>query len=525
MNTIHYSGEKIVIFDFWWQFTQNIAKNIRKLGVYSEVVPFHQAVDMDQENIKGVILSGSPCSVHQENAPQIDLEWIIWKKPLLWICYGAQYIAHTGWNTVSRAEHRQYGTASLSLTSRSSLFQDIPELSDVLMSHGDSIAKINNPDMIILGSSNDIIAAYELQGKETPVYGVQFHPEVSHTQYGEQFFKNFLFEVCWCLPDSWTPTSFIQNTIANIKQQLWEDHCLMAISWWVDSTVAATLIHQAIWDRLHCVFVDNGLLRKDEYTQVLETYKKIWLNVTWVEAKEEFYTALAWVTDPEQKRKAIGKTFIDIFDQEAKKISNISRLGQWTIYPDVIESVSVNGPSSTIKSHHNVWGLPEEMDLKLIEPLRFLFKDDVREVWKDLGIPEFITGRHPFPGPGLAIRIIWQEVNAENVSLLQEADHIFIEWLKNTLAEDGKSWYHHVWQAGTILLPVKSVGVMGDERTYESTVVLRAVHSVDGMTASWIDFPHSFLSQISKDIIAKVKGINRVVYDISDKPPATIEWE
>ena len=520
-----YNGAKVIIFDFWGQFTQNIAKKIRQLGVYSEIVPFYDEVDMTDPNIQWVILSGSPCSVNQEDAPTIDISKIIGNQPLLGICYGAQYIAHSLGNTVSSANHRQYGTAELQHDTNSPLFAHIPKTSKVLMSHGDTITHVAHDDMKIIGTSHGALAAYQLTNQATPVYWVQFHPEVYHTEHGTQLFKNFLFDICGCEPDGWTPHAFVETTIASIKEQLGNDHCLMAISGGVDSTVAATLIHRAIGERLHCFFVDNGLLRKGEYEQVLETYKKIWLNVTGIDAKDRFYTALAGVTDPETKRKVIWGLFIDVFDEEAKKIDKVARLGQGTIYPDVIESVSVNGPSVTIKSHHNVWGLPEDMHLSLIEPLRFLFKDDVRQVGKDLGIPDFLTGRHPFPGPGLAIRIVGQDITPEKVQLLQDADDIFISGLKDTLAEDGKPLYDHVRQAGVMLLPVKSVGVMGDERTYESTVALRAVHSVDGMTASWIDFPYDFLAKVSKDIIAKVKGINRVVYDISDKPPATIEWE
>ena len=525
MSHLTYNGEKVIIFDFWWQYTQNIAKKVRQLGVYSEIVPFYDELDITDPNIKWVILSGSPWSVNQDDAPQIDLDKLIWHKPILGICYGAQYIAHHLGSTVTSATHRQYGTAPLEITEKSLLRKKVPDNSKVLMSHGDTITDITHEWIHIIAKSNGLVAAYESTTYKEPIYGVQFHPEVHHSEYGQQILDNFLCRICRCSNDSRTPHAFVEHTVATIKEQLGDQHCLMAISGGVDSTVAATLIHRAIGDRLHCFFVDNGLLRKGEYEQVLDTYEQIWLNVTGIDAKERFYEGLAGVTDPEHKRKVIWGLFIDVFDEEAKKLENISWLGQGTIYPDVIESVSVNGPSVTIKSHHNVGWLPEEMNLQLIEPLRFLFKDDVRQVGKDLGIPDFLTGRHPFPGPGLAIRIVGQDITAEKVALLQDADHVFIQALKDTLADDGKPWYDHVRQAGVMLLPVQSVGVMGDERTYESTVALRAVHSVDGMTASWIDFPHELLAKVSKDIIAKVKGINRVVYDISDKPPATIEWE
>jgi len=523
--TNSYDGEKILIIDFWGQFTQNIAKEVRKLGIYSEIIPYHDTITLD-DHVAWVILSGSPCSVNESNSPRIDLDALIWTIPVLGICYGAQLIAHHSGSTIHSSQHRQYGTSELQCTWTHILWKGIPEENTVLMSHGDTITQINKKNMRSIGISDGVLAAYERTDVDMPVYGVQFHPEVYHSTYGSQMIANFLFGPCSCTPDSWTPHNFAESCITNIKKQLGSDRCIMAISWGVDSTVAATLIHQAISSQLTCFFVDNGLLRKWEYEQVLQTYKDIWLNVEGIDAKQRFYDALAGTTEPEAKRKIIGKVFIDIFQEKAIEHQDARWLWQWTIYPDVIESVSVGAnSSSTIKSHHNVWGLPEDMHVELIEPLRYLFKDDVRRVWRDLGIPEIIIGRHPFPWPGLAIRIIGQEITAERVALLQEVDHIFIQGLKGWKSDDGTVLYEGVWQAGVMLLPVQSVWVMWDERTYEQTVALRAVHSVDGMTASWVHLPYEFLWHISKKIIGEVKGINRVVYDISDKPPATIEWE
>lgn len=522
--TTSYDGEKILIIDFGGQFTQNIAKEVRKLWIYSEIIPFHDDIVLTKY-VRWVILSWSPCSVNADDSPRIDLDALIGHIPLLGICYGAQLIAHSTGNKVSSSSHRQYGTAELSCIADHPLRKNIPKTSTVLMSHGDTITEYDTSKFTIIWESEWVCAAYELRTTPTPVYGVQFHPEVFHSEYGSTMVANFLFDTCGCIPDSWTPTSFSETSIASIKEQLGDDHCIMAISWGVDSTVAATLIHQAIGSNLTCFFVDNGLLRQWEYEQVLKTYKEIWLNVEWIDAAQRFYDALAGVTDPETKRKVIGKLFIEIFEEKAIEHQDAKWLGQGTIYPDVIESVSVWATSSTIKSHHNVGGLPETMNVELIEPLRYLFKDDVRRVGRDLWIPEIIIGRHPFPGPGLAIRIVGQDITPEKVELLQQADHLFIQWLKEWKWADGKALYEHVWQAGVMLLPVLSVWVMGDERTYESTVALRAVMSVDGMTASWVHLPHEFLWHMSKTIIAKVKWVNRVVYDISDKPPATIEWE
>lgn len=519
-----YDGEKIIIIDFGGQFTQNIAKKVRKLGIYSEIIPYHDEIQING-HIKGIILSGSPCSVNEEGAPRIDLDSMLGKLPILGICYGAQLIAnHTG-NTVSSTEHRQYGTAPLDQIQKHPLRSEVPNTCDVLMSHGDAITDVDTTKLKIIGKSNGTIAAYELVETAAPVRGVQFHPEVHHTTYGSTILSNFLFKACWCIPDSRTPSNFVETSIASIKEQLGDDHCIMAISWGVDSTVAATLIHRAIGSNLTCFFVDNGLLRQGEYEQVLETYKQIWLNVEGIDAKQRFYDVLAGITDPEKKRKVIWNLFIKIFEEKAKEHQDAKWLGQGTIYPDVIESVSVGAKSSLIKSHHNVGWLPETMEVDLIEPLRYLFKDDVRRVGRDIKIPAIIIGRHPFPGPGLAIRIVGQDITPSKVDLLQQADHLFIAWLKEWEDNTWVPLYENVWQAGVMLLPVFSVWVMGDERTYEQTVALRAVHSVDGMTANRVHLPHDFLAYISKEIIAKVKGINRVVYDISDKPPATIEWE
>lgn len=510
--------EKILILDFGSQYTQLIARRIRELNVFSEIVPYHSVPDID-DSIKGVILSGSPFSVEDKDAPQVNLEAFVAKRPVLGICYGAQYIAkHTG-GKVAPSNKREYGRANLkTINSEHPLLQDIPAGSQVWMSHGDTILDIN-PDTRIIGSTHDVeVAAYELpQESGQNIYGIQFHPEVTHTDHGLQLLHNFVLNICGCRGD-WTPASFVEETIEQLKTQLGNDRVVMGLSGGVDSTVAAELIHRAIGDRLFCIFVDNGLLRKNEFEDVLESYKSMGLNVKGVDAKDHFYQALADLDDPEDKRKAIGRTFIEVFDREAHSLTDITWLGQGTIYPDVIESVSVHGPSVTIKSHHNVGGLPEKMGLKVVEPLRTLFKDEVRKVGQELKIPDNILKRHPFPGPGLGIRILGV-VTPEKVKTLQEADYIFIQGLKD------EGLYDDVWQAGTILLPIHSVGVMGDERTYENVAALRAVTSLDGMTADWCKLPYEFLGSISTKIINHVKGINRVVYDISTKPPSTIEWE
>lgn len=509
---------KVIIIDFGSQYTQLIARRVRELNVYSEIVPFHNIPVLDN-TIKGIILSGSPFSVEDPDAPGIELNRFMGKIPVLGICYGAQYIAkHTG-GKVSPSSKREYGRASLtSLDVSHPLFKDVSPGSQVWMSHGDSILELS-PEIKVIGSTEDVdVAAFEygLNGSPKTVC-IQFHPEVTHSEYGKQVLQNFIMDICGCSGD-WTPKSFVSDTIEKLKTQLGNDKVVMGLSGGVDSTVAAELIHRAIGEKLYCIFVDNGLLRKDEFTSVLESYKQMGLNVTGVDASQSFYRALSGKEDPEDKRKAIGKTFIDVFDQEAHKITEVDWLGQGTIYPDVIESISVHGPSVTIKSHHNVGGLPEQLRLKVVEPLRTLFKDEVRKVGRELEIPLEILNRHPFPGPGLGIRILGA-VTEDRVKILQQADDIFINGLKD------EGLYDDVWQAATILLPVQTVGVMGDERTYENVAALRAVTSLDGMTADWCHLPYNFLARISTRIINQVKGINRVVYDISTKPPATIEWE
>ncbi|MFT3749337.1 MAG: glutamine-hydrolyzing GMP synthase [Agriterribacter sp.] len=509
--------EKILILDFGSQYTQLIARAVREANVYCEITPFNKPIQYSPE-LKGVILSGSPFSVNDANAPIVDVEAISKQLPVLGVCYGAQLTAKTFGGKVERSEKREYGRAQLKIKQQDVLWDDVKPESQVWMSHGDSILQIP-ADFEILGVTESIpVAAFKKNGTEANViYGLQFHPEVYHSEYGKKIINNFLVKVCGCTQD-WTPAHFISDTVAQLKKQIGDRKVIMALSGGVDSTVAATLIHKAIGDRLFGIFVDNGVLRKDEFGQVLETYNQIGLNVKGVDAREHFYTKLAGKVNPEEKRKIIGKTFIDVFDEESHKIEGIGLLGQGTIYPDVIESISVHGPSVTIKSHHNVGGLPDTMKLELVEPLRYLFKDEVRRVGAELDIPQSMLSRHPFPGPGLAIRILG-EITEEKVKLLQEADALYINGLKSF------GLYDKVWQAGAILLPVKSVGVMGDERTYEFTVALRAVTSVDGMTADWAHLPYEFLAHISNEIINNVRGINRVVYDISSKPPATIEWE
>lgn len=509
--------EKIVILDFGSQFTQLIARCIREANVYCEIIPYNKNFENDTA-IKGIILSGSPFSVNDANAPTINIDEIIKQYPVLGICYGAQLSAKILGGKVDKSNKREYGRAFLQKKINDVLWKDIEENSEVWMSHSDSIAQLPFGFEVLATTENIPVAAFKKTATDTNVlYGLQFHPEVFHSAEGKKIITNFLVEVCHCKQE-WTPTSFIDETVEKIKQQIGSAHVIMALSGGVDSTVAAMLISKAIGNRLHGIFVDNGLLRKNEFEQVLETYKLLHLNVVGVNAKQLFYDALKDKTEPEEKRKIIGKLFIDVFQEEAKKIKEVEFLGQGTIYPDVIESVSVHGPSATIKSHHNVGGLPEKMHLQLIEPLKFLFKDEVRKVGLALGIPAILIERHPFPGPGLAIRILG-DITEEKVKLLQDADDIYVNALKKY------NLYKQVWQAGTILLPVKSVGVMGDERTYEFTIALRAVTSVDGMTADWAHLPYDFLAHVSNEIINQVRGINRVVYDISSKPPATIEWE
>ena len=507
--------EKIIILDFGSQYTQLIGRAIREAAVYCEIIPFNQEIDFTQ-NIKGIILSGSPFSVNDINALGVNVENLINHTPVLGICYGAQLLAKHFGGVVEKSEKREYGRARLEILKEDELFKDVTTQSDVWMSHSDTITKLPTSFYISAATTSIPVAAFGGKGFSHPVFGLQFHPEVYHSAEGKKILQNFI-SVCGCLCD-WTPAHYITDTVAQLKERIGDKKVIMALSGGVDSTVAATLIHRAIGDNLYGIFVDNGVLRKNEFEQVIASCKSVGLNIKGVDAREYFYSNLAGKSDPEEKRKIIGKGFIEIFEQEAKKIPGIEFLGQGTIYPDVIESVSVHGPSVTIKSHHNVGGLPDIMKLQLVEPLRSLFKDEVRRVGAELGLPAELLNRHPFPGPGLAIRILG-EVNEEKVNLLQNADAIFTDALKKS------NLYATIWQSGTILLPVKSVGVMGDERTYEFTVALRAVNSVDGMTADWAHLPYEFLADVSNEIINNVKGINRVVYDISSKPPATIEWE
>jgi len=508
--------QKIIILDFGSQYTQLIARRVRELNVFCEIHPFNKIPVIGSE-VMGVILSGSPSSVRQTDAPEIDLLQFHKKLPLLGICYGAQYIAQKMGGNVAASQIREYGRANLQFAkSLNPLMRDIPSDSQVWMSHGDTIKNIP-ADFEIIGSTDTVeVAAYQI--KNTQTYGIQFHPEVTHSNDGKQLLSNFLINICGCQQD-FTPDAFADETIATLKLQLGNDKVVLGLSGGVDSSVAALLLHKAIGKNLYCVFVDNGLLRKDEFESVLNDYQHLGLNVKGVNAKQKFYAALAGLSDPELKRKAIGRVFIEVFDEESHMITDVKWLAQGTIYPDVIESVSVNGgPSATIKSHHNVGGLPDFMKLKVVEPLKTLFKDEVRRVGRALQLPENILNRHPFPGPGLAIRILG-DITPEKVAILQAADFIYIDNLKKS------GWYDKVWQAGAIYLPVQSVGVMGDERTYENVICLRAVESVDGMTADWSHLPYPLLAKISNEIINNVKGINRVVYDISSKPPATIEWE
>jgi len=507
--------ERIVIVDFGSQYTQLIARRVRELNVYCDIYPFNKIPDLD-ETIKGVILSGSPFSVRDTNAPQVELNKIKGKVPVLGICYGAQYIADNYGGEVLASEKREYGRANLSyIDPKFELLKNVHHDTQVWMSHGDTINKLPDEYQVTASTRDIEVGAY--RNRQEPTFGIQFHPEVYHTLEGKTILKNFVVDICGCKQD-WTPEVFAETTIRDLKKQLGNDKVLLGLSGGVDSSVTAVLLHEAIGTNLTCIFVDNGLLRKNEFNKVLESYKDMGLNVTGVDAREKFYHDLEGVTDPEEKRKIIGRNFIEVFDQEAHKIKDIKWLAQGTIYPDVIESVSVNGPSVTIKSHHNVGGLPEEMNLKVVEPLRLLFKDEVRKVGESLGVRDELVHRHPFPGPGLGIRII-DDITPEKVRLLQEADDIFIQALVE------HNLYDKVWQAATILLPIQSVGVMGDERTYENVAALRAVTSTDGMTADWAHLPYEFLAEVSSKIINRVKGINRVVYDISSKPPSTIEWE
>ncbi len=507
--------DTIIILDFGSQYTQLIARKIRELNVYCEIHPFNKIPALTPE-VKGVVFSGSPFSCNAPDAPVPDMTGIKGRLPLLAVCYGAQYLAKFGGGSVEQSQTREYGRANLKFIDNSCpLMKGVPTDSQVWMSHGDTINRLPENYKVICSTETVVNAGYHIE--DEPTYAIQFHPEVHHSSDGLTILRNFVVDICGC-DQSWTPASFIETTVAELRRKVGQDKVVLGLSGGVDSTVAAVLLNKAIGHQLHCIFVDNGLLRKNEFEGVLAQYRGMGLNVKGVDAKERFYSVLAGVTDPEKKRKAIGKTFIDVFDAEAKLITDAKYLGQGTIYPDVIESSSVKGPSQTIKSHHNVGGLPDYMKLQLVEPLRSLFKDEVRRVGRQLGIRDELIGRHPFPGPGLAIRIL-SDVTPEKVRILQEVDDIFIQGLRDN------GLYDKVWQAGCMLLPVQSVGVMGDERTYESVVALRAVESVDGMTADWSHLPYEFLARVSNDIINKVKGVNRVVYDISSKPPATIEWE
>ncbi|NNC33839.1 MAG: glutamine-hydrolyzing GMP synthase [Croceitalea sp.] len=507
---------QVLILDFGSQYTQLIARRVRELNIYSEIKPYNK-IPEDISRFKAVILSGSPFSVRAEDAPHPDLSQIKGKKPLLAICYGAQYLAHFKGGNVAPSATREYGRAKLSSVAPNETFmKNIAVGSQVWMSHSDTIKQLPTKG-VLLASTHDVVnAAFRIEGEQS--YGIQFHPEVYHTKDGTQLLHNFLVDIAG-LKQDWTPDAFVETTVTELKTKIGDDKVILGLSGGVDSSVAAMLLHRAIGKNLHCIFVNNGLLRKNEYHDVLEQYQGMGLNVKGVDASARFLEALEGASDPEKKRKIIGRVFIEVFDDEAHKVANAKWLAQGTIYPDRIESVSASGgPSATIKSHHNVGGLPDYMKLKIVEPLHLLFKDEVRRVGKSIGMDATILGRHPFPGPGLGIRILG-DITKEKVSILQEVDAIFIDSLKKN------GLYDKVWQAGAMLLPVNSVGVMGDERTYEKCVALRAVESTDGMTADWVNLPYEFLQKVSNDIINKVKGVNRVVYDISSKPPATIEWE
>ena len=506
---------QILILDFGSQYTQLIARRVRELNVYCEIHPYNK-IPSNLEGIKGVILSGSPCSVRDNDAPNPDIAAFRGIIPVLGVCYGAQLLAQTIGGSVQPSNTREYGRARVTnYNADIALLKGISPNTQVWMSHADTITELPDNAEIIASTESVKIAAYQIKGENT--FGIQFHPEVTHSLEGKIILKNYILDICKAQPN-WTPASFVETTVQQIRDKVGNDKVVLGLSGGVDSSVAALLLHKAIGKNLYCIFVDNGLLRKDEFENVLDSYTHMGLNVKGVNVKQQFYDSLSGLTDPELKRKAIGKTFIEVFDQESHKIEDVKWLAQGTIYPDVIESVSVKGPSVTIKSHHNVGGLPDFMKLKIVEPLRMLFKDEVRLVGAELNLEENILNRHPFPGPGLAIRILG-DITEEKVRVLQEVDHIFIQGLKK------RDLYKTVWQAGAILLPVQSVGVMGDERTYENAVALRAVTSTDGMTADWAHLPYEFLADISNEIINKVKGVNRVVYDISSKPPATIEWE
>lgn len=507
--------DMILIADFGSQYTQLIARRIRELNVYCEIHPYNHLPQLGA-HIKGLILSGSPASVNDAEAPAPGVDPLMVNMPVLGVCYGAQWLAKSAGGVVQPSKTREYGRAQLLPNqAQSPLLKGLNQGSQVWMSHSDTVMQL--PEIYELTASTEGVNVAAFQHRSKKVYAIQFHPEVTHTSQGRDLISNFVFDICGCLPD-WTPLSFVEQSVEEIRQIVGRDKVVLGLSGGVDSSVAAMLLHRAIGKQLYCIFVDNGLLRKSEFQQVLDSYQHMGLQVKGVDAKQDFYHALRGLSDPEQKRKAIGRVFIEVFDHEAHQIEEVKWLGQGTIYPDVIESVSVKGPSATIKSHHNVGGLPETMKLKVIEPLRSLFKDEVRAVGQSLGLDPDILGRHPFPGPGLAIRILG-DITPEKVQLLQEVDDVYIGLLKSS------GWYNQIWQAGAILLPVQSVGVMGDERTYERVVALRAVTSTDGMTADWVHLPYELLAEISNKIINQVKGVNRVVYDVSSKPPATIEWE
>ena len=506
--------DKILILDFGSQVTQLIGRRLRELNVYCEIYPFNKVPAMDA-SVKGVILSGSPCSVRDANAPQVDLSLFKGRLPLLGICYGAQYLAQKCGGKVEASDSREYGRAMLQITAESPLLKGVSRQTQVWMSHGDTISALPAGAKVIASTADVENAAYQFA--DEPTYAVQFHPEVYHTDEGSRILANFALDICGCKAD-WTPASFIETTVEALRAQIGTDKVILGLSGGVDSTVAGVLLNKAIGNQLTCIFVNNGLLRKNEFSTVLTSYKDMGLNVIGADASADFLAALKGVTEPEAKRKAIGRVFVETFDKYARSIEGASWLAQGTIYPDVIESAGIEGIASKIKSHHNVGGLPKDMNLKVVEPLRMLFKDEVRRVGRALGIKEELIGRHPFPGPGLGIRVIG-EVTEEKLNVLREADDIFIRALREA------GLYDQIWQAGVILLPVKSVGVMGDERTYENPVALRAVVSTDAMTADWFPFPYEFLRNVSNEIIRKVRGVNRVVYDISSKPPATIEWE
>ena len=507
--------EKILIIDFGSQYTQLIARRVREMQVYCEIYPFNNVPALD-ETVRGVILSGSPRSVRDEGAPRIDLDAIKGKLPLLGVCYGAQYLAHFYGGKVEASPSREYGRARMRVVDNSDeLMQGLKPESQVWMSHGDTITSIPDGYHIIASTEDVAVAAYRIAEEQT--WAIQFHPEVYHSEEGYAMLKNFVLGICGCSGD-WTPESFVESTVRELREKIGNDKVVLGLSGGVDSSVAAMLLHKAIGENLYCIFVDSGLLRKNEYDEVIDSYRGLGLNVKGVDASDKFFGDLAGVTDPETKRKIIGRDFVEVFESEAKKLVGVKYLGQGTIYPDVVESAQVNGTAVVIKSHHNVGGLPEKMGLKVVEPLRLLFKDEVRRVGRSMGMSDRLINRHPFPGPGLAIRILG-EITREKVEILQNVDKIYIDTLRET------GWYDKIWQAGAILLPVQSVGVMGDERTYERCVALRAVQSTDGMTADWVHIPYEILARLSNEIINKVRGVNRVVYDISSKPPATIEWE